>query len=174
MNKRRRERRGVDCRSCQNGYRNLRKMVGLTSSGSDIKGLPEPNRLRIFRKTQVVRDATVQRLHEQFADGIRNVTYSAPPSLERSSPPTTKSAMKKGNRGAIDCASVGQGSVTQWIQSYPCKTTNPQETARNLRKFPSHPPKIRRLCTLIKLVKILNGTSVRLPHGSETNGIEGL
>ena len=32
------------------------------------------------------------------------------------------------------CAIVVQGLATQWIQSYPCKTTTSQGTVRNLRK----------------------------------------
>ena len=61
-------------------------------------------------------------------------------------------------------AVVVQDLVTQWLQSYPCKTKTCQETQKNLMKFlePTRKPKV--IYTSANLVKIFPGTTVRRHH----------
>ena len=75
-------------------------------------------------------------------------------------------------------ASVVQDSVTQWIQSYPCKTKTSQETQRSWQKFlePSRKPKVIYIDNSFEFGKVCKKTltwnrCTSTPHRSETNGI---
>ena len=66
-------------------------------------------------------------------------------------------------------AVVVQDLVTQWIQSYPCKTKTSQETQTSLQKFlePNRKPKSFTLTipwNLANLVKIFPGIIVHQHH----------
>ena len=70
-----------------------------------------------------------------------------------------------------------QDLATQWIQSYPCKNKNSQETEKSLRKFPEPSQKQRVIYTdnSLKYIKSCEDLSwnhrTSTPHCSETNGI---
>ena len=73
-------------------------------------------------------------------------------------------------------AVVVQDLATQWLQSYPCKTTTTQETQKSLMKFlePTRKPKV--ICTdnsleFDKSCEELSWHCTSTPHRSETNGI---
>ena len=108
MNKKRRRHRGIDCRTCQNGQRNSRKIwcnEDLLEMTVDLCQ-PEHQRektisSRIFTKIQSAKYASIRKLQEQLADEIHTVTYSARPSSAISLLATTESSMKLENRGAI-------------------------------------------------------------------------
>ena len=66
-------------------------------------------------------------------------------------------------------AVVVQDLATQWIQAYPCKTKNSQETQRSLQKFlePDRKPKViytAKDWTSANPVKISPGIIARLRH----------
>ena len=72
---------------------------------------------------------------------------------------------------------VVQDLATQWIQSYPCKTTTSQETQRSLQKFlePNRKPKVTYTDNSLEFGKACEDLSwnhcTSTPHRSETNGI---
>ena len=74
-------------------------------------------------------------------------------------------------------AVVVQDLATQWIQSYPCKTTTSQETQRSLQKFlePGRKPKFIYTDNSLEFGKACEDLSwnhcTSTPHRSETNGI---
>ena len=74
-------------------------------------------------------------------------------------------------------AVVVQDLVTQWIQSYPCKTKTSQETQRSLQKFlePKRKPKVIYTDNSLEFGKTCEYLSwnhcMSAPHRSETNGI---
>ena len=74
-------------------------------------------------------------------------------------------------------AIVVQDLATQWIQSYPCKTTTSQETQRSLQKFlePNRKPKVIYIDNSLEFGKACEDLSwnhcTSTPHQSETNGI---
>ena len=76
-------------------------------------------------------------------------------------------------------AIVVQDFSTQWIQSYPCKTTTSQETQRSLQKFlePDRKPKVIYTDHSLEFGKVCEDLSwnhcTSTPHRSETNGIAG-
>ena len=67
--------------------------------------------------------------------------------------------------------------ATQWIQSYPCKNKNSQETEKSLRKFlePSQKPKVIFTDNSLEFGKSCEELSwnhrTSTPYRSETNGI---
>ena len=71
-------------------------------------------------------------------------------------------------------AVVVQDLATQWIQSYPCKTTTSQETARSLQKFlePNRKPKVIYTDNCLEFGKACEDVSwnhcTSTPHRSET------
>ena len=74
-------------------------------------------------------------------------------------------------------AVVVQGSATQWLQSYPCKTKTSQETQKNLMKFlePTRKPKVIYTDNSLEFGEVCEELSwnhfTSTPHSSETNGI---
>ena len=74
-------------------------------------------------------------------------------------------------------AVVVQDLVTQWIQSYPCRTKTSQETQRSLQKFlePSRKPQVIYTDDSLEFGKSCEDLSwnpcTSTPHRSETNGI---
>ena len=74
-------------------------------------------------------------------------------------------------------AVVVQDSVTQWIQSYPCKTKTSRETQRSLQKFlePESKPKVIYTDNSLEFGKACEDLSwyhcTSTPHRSETSGI---
>ena len=74
-------------------------------------------------------------------------------------------------------AIVVQDLATQWIQSYPCKTTTSQDTQRSLQKFlePDRKPKVIYTDNSLEFGKACEDLSsihcTSTPHRSETNGI---
>ena len=74
-------------------------------------------------------------------------------------------------------AVVLQDLATQWIQSYPCKNKNSQETEKSLRKFlePSHKPKVIYTDNALEFGRSCEELSwyhrTSAPCRSETNGI---
>ena len=74
---------------------------------------------------------------------------------------------------------VVQDLVTQWIQSYPCKTKTSQETQRSLQKFlePDRKPKVIYTDNSLEFGKACEDLSwnhcTSTPHRSETHGIAG-
>ena len=74
-------------------------------------------------------------------------------------------------------AVVVQDLATQWIHSYPCKTTSSQETQRSLQKFlePDRKPKVIYTDNSLEFGKACKDLSwnhcTSTPHRSETNGI---
>ena len=74
-------------------------------------------------------------------------------------------------------AIVVQDLATQWIQSYPCKTTTSQETQRSLQKFlePNRKPRVIYTDNSLEFGKACEDLSwnhcTSTPHRSETNGI---
>ena len=74
-------------------------------------------------------------------------------------------------------AVVVQDLVTQWIQSYPCKTKTSQETQRSLQKFlePDRKPKVIYTVNSLEFGKACEDLSwnhcTSTPHRSETNEI---
>ena len=154
MNKNRGRHRGIDCRTGQNGWRNVRKSGGpksSSSSGSDSRDLPEPHRPeRLPSKVK----------HNLFTHVLKD------PNCERCKrPKVTRAACRRKSRSHVPRATqfgdimgadhkvlngeresrnnqryaiVVQDMDTQWIHSYPCKTQTSKETARNLLKFFDH------------------------------------
>ena len=76
-------------------------------------------------------------------------------------------------------AVVVQDLATQWMQSYPCKTTTSQETQRSLQKFlePNTKPEVIYTDNSLEFGKACQDLSwnhcTSTPHRSETNGIAG-
>ena len=74
-------------------------------------------------------------------------------------------------------AVVVQDLATQWIQSYPCKTTTSQETQRSLQKFlePDRKPKVIYIDNSLEFGRGCEDLSwnhcTSTPHRSETDGI---
>ena len=74
-------------------------------------------------------------------------------------------------------ALVEQDLATQWLQSYPCKTTTSQETQKNLLKFlePTSKPKVTYTDNSFEFDKFCGELSLNhctsTPHRSETNEI---
>ena len=74
-------------------------------------------------------------------------------------------------------AVVVQDSATQWIQSYPCRSTTSQETQRSMQKFlePERKPKVIYTDNSFEFGKACEDLSwnhcTSTPHRSETNGI---
>ena len=74
-------------------------------------------------------------------------------------------------------AVVVQDLATQWIQSYPCKTTTSQETQRSLQKFlePDRKPKVIYTDNSLEFGKscedLFWNHCTSTPHRSETNSI---
>ena len=70
-----------------------------------------------------------------------------------------------------------QDLATQWIQFYPCKTKNSQETQRSLQKFldPDRNPEVNYTDNSLEFGKACEDHSwnhcTSTPHRSETNGI---
>ena len=70
-----------------------------------------------------------------------------------------------------------QDLAEQWIQSYPCKTKNSQETQRSLQKFlePNGKPKVIYTDNSLEFGKACEDLSwnhcTSTPHRSKTNGI---
>ena len=72
------------------------------------------------------------------------------------------------------CAVVVQDLVTEWLQSYPYKTTSPQETEKSLRKFlePTDEPKVICSYNSLEFGKACDWNHcTSTPHRSETSGI---
>ena len=82
-----------------------------------------------------------------------------------------------GSRNNHRYAGVGQDLVTQWIQSYPCKTKTSQETQRSLQKFlePNRKSKLTYTDNSLEFGKSCKELSwnhcTSTPHRSETNVI---
>ena len=80
-------------------------------------------------------------------------------------------------RNSHQYAVVVQDLVTQWIQSYPCKTKTSQETKRSLQKFlePKRKPKVIYSVNSLEFGKACEDLfwnhCKSTPHRSETNGI---
>ena len=74
-------------------------------------------------------------------------------------------------------AVVVQDLATQWIQAYPCKNKNSQETQRSLQKFlePERKPRVTYTDNSLEFMKACEDLSwnhcTSTPHRSETNGI---
>ena len=89
----------------------------------------------------------------------------------------TKFSVKKVNRATITNTPWWYKRVTQWLQSYPCKTKTSQVTSKKPMKFmePSRKPKV--ICTDNSLEfgrsreELSCNHCTSTPHRSETNGI---
>ena len=74
-------------------------------------------------------------------------------------------------------AAVAQDLATQWVQSYPCRTTTSQETVKRVRKIlePSEKPKVIHTGNSLEFGKSCEDLSwnhrTSTPDRSETNGI---
>ena len=72
---------------------------------------------------------------------------------------------------------MAQDLATQWIQSYPCKTKNFQETQKSLQKSlePDRNPKVIYTDNSLEFGQVCEDLSwnhcTSTPHRSETNGI---
>ena len=103
MNKKRRRHRGIDYRTCQKGYNNLRNNGGTKinilwklqqrSSRSTFQAKApygKHNLFTHFPKKTIVIFAVVGKLQEELSDGVHMFTHPARPSSVISSLPTTK------------------------------------------------------------------------------------
>ena len=86
--------------------------------------------------------------------------------------------MRKVNLGTLtDMLSWHKKLATQWIQSYPCRTTTSQETGKSLQKFlePSQKPTVIYTDNSIEFGKSCEKLAWNhrssTPHRSETNGV---
>ena len=117
------------------------------SSGCDSKDPPEPHRPEslpfnapkgstlvhpLSQKIQIVSCASVRKLRGDVADVIHKVSHSARPSSVISLLPTTKSSLKKRNRGTIKGMQLlCKFGPPNGFTVTPCT----QAAARNVRKF---------------------------------------
>ena len=95
--------------------------------------------------------------------------------LDNSRPQSPKRQLRIRNNHRY--AVVVQDLATQWIQSFPCKTKNSQETHRSLQKFlePERKPKVIYTDNSLEFGEACEDLSwnhcTSTPYRSETNGI---
>ena len=96
----------------------------------------------------------------------------------------TRAPCRRRIGGAVPCAenfgdliTAVHKFLTQWIQSYPCKTKTSQETQRSLQKFlePNRKPEVIYTDDSLEFGKACEDLSwnhcTSTPYRSETNGI---
>ena len=142
------------CVTCQNGYKNLLKILwtkefqhtGDAPGSSSRHSASGPLRKVVSDKhsiyTHLPKDPK-QRHHKRTKITMSSCRKRIGPVVPGAAKFGDKTADHKVLSGWCDCESrnnhrysvVVQDSVTHWIESYPCKTKTSEETQKTLRKF---------------------------------------
>ena len=134
--------------------------------------------LLISQKTEIARSVREPKLQGPRAEDALAEPYFVPKILITADHNVLSENCESRNNHRY--AIVVQDLATQWIQSYPCKTTNSQETQRSLQKFleSDRKPKVIYTDNTLEFGRACEDLSWNLctstPHRSETNGIGNL